>query len=178
VPFLPVPRYKPTGLVKRQVWERTWDFQRGRRRGHRADPGAAQYTRPTSSADNWRLRALDAPESGPSAPHCGRDGDPSLVVGWAGWDHRQQASALASYYDRMKTREGWPAERLVPLLAGLDQLVFWLKLWHNEVDPEFDLRMGDYYADFVRDEAQALGYTLDRVGREPGEDQGTGRKMA
>ena len=98
-----------------------------------------------------------------SYPHCARDGDPSLVVGWAGWDHLQQATALAAYYDRMKTREGWPAERLVPLLAGLDQLLFWLKHWHNEVDPEFDLRMGDYYADFVRDEAQALGYTLEQV---------------
>jgi len=86
-----------------------------------------------------------------------------LVVAWAGWDHRQQATALAAYYDRMKSREGWPPDRLVPLLAGLDQLLFWLTLWHNEVDPEFDLRMGDYYADFVRDEAQALGFTLEQV---------------
>jgi hypothetical protein len=28
VPFLPVLRYKPSGLVKRRVWERTWDLQR------------------------------------------------------------------------------------------------------------------------------------------------------
>jgi hypothetical protein len=28
VPFLPVLRYKPSGLTKRQVWERTWDLQR------------------------------------------------------------------------------------------------------------------------------------------------------
>ena len=35
----------------------------------------------------------------------------------------------------------------------------WLKQWHNEVDPEYGLRMGDYYADFVDDEAQALGLT-------------------
>ena len=28
VPFLPVLRYKPTGLRKRAVWERTWDLQR------------------------------------------------------------------------------------------------------------------------------------------------------
>ena len=98
-----------------------------------------------------------------SYPHCERDGDPSLVVGWAGWDHLQQATALAAYYDRMKTREGWPPDRLVPLLAGLDQLVPWLAQWHNEVDPEYDLRMGDYYRDFVRDEAQALGLTLEAV---------------
>jgi hypothetical protein len=35
--------------------------------------------------------------------------------------------------------------------------------WHNDVDPEYDLRMGDYYRDFFRDEAQTLGYTLDTV---------------
>ena len=48
-------------------------------------------------------------------------------------------------------------------LVGLLELVPWLLQWHNEVDPEYDLRMGDYYRDFVRDEAQALGYTLDQV---------------
>ena len=100
----------------------------------------------------------------------------------SGRDYRRgQATALAAYYDRMKTREGWPAERLVPLLAGLEQLLFWLKLWHNEVDPEFDLRMGDYYADFVRDEAQALGFTLEKVRswEPPAKAKGTrGRKKS
>ncbi len=28
VPFLPILRYKPTGLRKREVWERTWELQR------------------------------------------------------------------------------------------------------------------------------------------------------
>ena len=98
-----------------------------------------------------------------SYPHCSRDGDPSLVVGWAGWDHLRQAQALTAYYERMKSREGWPAERLVPLLAGLDQLVPWLLQWHNDLDPEYELRMGDYYRDFVRDEAHALGLTLESV---------------
>jgi len=28
VPFLPVRRYKPSGLRKREIWERTWDLQR------------------------------------------------------------------------------------------------------------------------------------------------------
>jgi len=51
----------------------------------------------------------------------------------------------------------------VPLLAGLDQLRFWLKIWRYEVDPEYDLRIGDDHADFVRDEAQGLGYTLEQI---------------
>ena len=39
--------------------------------------------------------------------------------------------------------------RLVPLLACLLELLPWLKQWHNEVDPEFGERMGDYFEGFV-----------------------------
>jgi hypothetical protein len=93
-----------------------------------------------------------------SYTHCSCDGDSS-----AGWDHFRQAQALTADYELMKFREACLADRLVILLAGLDPLVAWLLHWHNDVDPEHDLRMGDYYRDFVRDEAQALGYTLDTV---------------
>jgi hypothetical protein len=186
VPFLPVLRYKPAGLTTRQVWERTWDLQRREDAGEDVGPIPVppKYTSADFlSSDIWRLRGkLDVPkERFVSYSHCSRDGDPTLVVGWAGWGHLRQATALSSYYERMKTREGWTPDRLAPLLAGLDQLLFWLRLWHNEVDPEFDLRMGDYYADFVRDEAQALGYTLDRVRtwQPPAKAKGTrGRKKA
>jgi hypothetical protein len=168
VPLLPVLRYKPSGLVKRMVWERTWDLQR--REDNKEDVGPIPVPPKYASADFlnsdlWRLRGkLDVPkERFVSYPHASRDGDPSLVVGWAGWDHLRQAQALTAYYERMKSREGWTPDRLVPLLAGLDQLVPWLIQWHNELDPEYDLRMGDYYRDFVADEAQALGFTLEQV---------------
>jgi hypothetical protein len=61
----------------------------------------------------------------------------------------------------MKDNEGWEPARLQPLLAGLDELVPWLQQWHNELDPTYGERMGDYYAAFVRDEARALGFTLE-----------------
>ena len=73
--------------------------------------------------DYWRLRGkLDVPkERWISYPHLQTESDPTLVVGWAGWNHLQQATALVAYYDARK-REGWDAKRLTPLLAGLDQL--------------------------------------------------------
>ena len=64
---------------------------------------------------------------------------------------------------RMKTEEGWTAERLIPLLAGLRELIPWLRQWHNDIDPEFDTRMGDYFADFLLQETRALGLTPDAV---------------
>ena len=113
--------------------------------------------------DVWRLRGgLDVPkERWVSYPGCERGADGSLPIAWAGWDHLQQAMALASYFIDMKEREGWRPERLQPLLAGLLELLPWLKQWHNEMNADFGARMGDYYESFVTDEARALQFTLD-----------------
>lgn len=114
-------------------------------------------------SDFWRLRGgLDVPkERWISYPGCERGADGSLVIAWAGWNHLQQATAVAGYYMDMKEGEGWEPARLQPLLAALLELVPWLEQWHNEVDPVFGERMGDYYQSFVNEEARALGYTLD-----------------
>jgi hypothetical protein len=114
--------------------------------------------------DYWRLRGkLDVPkERFISYPGCERPGDPTLVVAWAGWDHLQQARAIATDFVRLKD-EGVPADRLLPLLAGIDELVFWLKLWHNAMDPTMGLGLGDYFEDFVATEALAIGYTVEQV---------------
>ena len=53
---------------------------------------------------------------------------------------------------------GW--DRLIPLLAGLAELLPWLKQWHNEPDPALGERMGDYFEGFVQDEARAMGVTV------------------
>jgi hypothetical protein len=73
----------------------------------------------------------------------------------------QQATAIAGYYLDVKDTEGWPRERLQPLLAGLLELLPWLKQWHNDPDPVFGEPMGDYYEGFLTEEARAQGFTLD-----------------
>jgi hypothetical protein len=114
-------------------------------------------------ADFWRLRVgLDVPkERWISFPGCERGADGSLVIAWAGWNHLQQATAIAAYYLDMKDAEGWEPARLQPLLAALLELVPWLEQWHNDLDPVYGERMGDYYHGFVSDEARTLGFTLD-----------------
>jgi hypothetical protein len=114
----------------------------------------------------WRLRgALDVPkERFVSYPHCSKAADPSLVVAWAGWDHLQQAQALAAYYLNMKEQEGWTPERLTPLLAGLLELIPWVKQWHNDPNPNFSgARMGDYFESFVSEEARELRLTPEQI---------------
>lgn len=111
----------------------------------------------------WRLRGgLDVPkERFVSFPYCARDVDPSAPILWAGYDHLARASAIAGWYVERRETDGWPAERLKPLLAGLLELVPWLRQWHNDIDPETGLRMGDYFLSYVEEQARELGLTLD-----------------
>jgi len=191
VPFLPVLRYKPTGLRKREVWERTWELQRQEdaidaqvaaelrtndgesEAQHQARVAAEQKRRKQeevgdiarppkyASADFassrfWALRgALDVPkERFISYPYCSRENDPSLLVGWAGWKHLQQAQALGEWYNELVQQEGWSARRLTPLLAGLAELMPWLKQWHGKPDPVYG-RMDLFFEAFLNDQLHA-----------------------
>jgi len=166
VPFLPAMRFTEAGLRTRSQWEQTWIQQRREDLGEDVGDIPVPSTYKSSDylkADFWRLRGgLDVPkERWISYPGCERGADGSLVIAWAGWDHLQQATAIASYYLDMKDSEGWPPERLQPLLAGLLELVPWLEQWHNEVDRVYGERMGHYYKGFVSEEARAQGFTMD-----------------
>lgn len=167
VPLAPVLRYKPTGMRKRAIWERTWQQQRLEDGGEGVDeiPPPPKYrSTDFQNAAHWRLRGkLDVPkERWISFPHCERDGDSSIVIGWAGWNHLQQATAVVSYYDARK-REGWSAAKLTPLLACLDQLLPWIHQWHPEIDPEYNETAGTSFQTLLESEAQELGLTLEDI---------------
>ncbi len=172
VPYLPILRYKDSGLRKRAEWEKTWDLQRREDAGESVGtiPVPPKYTSAdmisTGGARYWSLRGkLDVPkERWITFPHCeGPDG--TLVICWAGYDHLQQAQAISAYYVRVQTEFGGSDDpRLIPLLASLIELLPWLKQWHNEPNANFDgLRMGDYFDGFVNEEARNLGKTLQEI---------------
>jgi hypothetical protein len=127
-------------------------------------PVPPKYRTPDfQSASFWGLRGgLDVPkERFVSFPHCARDADPSLPILWAGHDHLARARALASLYVERRDTDGWPSARLLPMLAGLLELVPWLRQWHNDIDAETGLRMGDYFAGFIEEETRERGLTID-----------------
>lgn len=106
------------------------------------------------------------------------DNDPSLIIGWAGWDHLERGRALATFYLTAK-REGRDVGYLTPLLAGLAELVPWLLQWHNEPssDPALD-RPGSQIAGLLDSELRALHLTMsDLEGWRPAPPQ-RGRKRA
>jgi hypothetical protein len=165
VPFLAACRLNEAGLATWHAWLECWDLQRREDAGESvgAIPVPPKY-KPTDflEARYFRLRGkLDVPkERFISYPGCESDDDGEPVYGWAGWDHLQRAQALANLYMDRKTREGWPRERLLPMLAGLLELIPWVKQWHNEPSAEYDgLRMGDYFAQFLDGELRLHALT-------------------
>ncbi|MCX4550372.1 BREX-2 system adenine-specific DNA-methyltransferase PglX [Streptomyces sp. NBC_01500] len=145
VPYLSVLRYKETGLRKRAQWEQVWEQQREEdRTGQRLDIAVPPKY---SGADflkvsYWSNRGkLDVPkERFISYPDASTDNDQSLLLGWAGWNHREQAEALANLVHDRVEKDGWPKDdpRFVPLLAGLQEAMPWVHQWYDEFDAEWD----------------------------------------
>ena len=143
VPAQSAARYKPSGLAKRAKWERTWDLQRAEDRcevvGRIAVPpkyGSGDFLK----SSYWRQRGkLDVPkERFTSVAGADRDGGTdkaSLVLAWAGFDDAQMAQALATLIVQRQTADGWSDERLIPLIAALDEVVPCVEQWHPGVDP-------------------------------------------
>jgi hypothetical protein len=190
VPYLAAYRLKPSGLRKRAAWERTWELQRvedaidarttlpddhpehlteAEAKVARKEAGVERIPVPpkyTSSdyrdGTSWRLRGkLDVPkERFVLYPDTRIGADATLVVGWAGWDHLEQARALAGLYTA-RSRDGAERGERARLLAGIAELVPWLKQWHDEPDPVYGERMGQTFDGFVTAECAALGLTRD-----------------
>ncbi|WP_307847474.1 BREX-2 system adenine-specific DNA-methyltransferase PglX [Streptomyces sp. F63] len=148
VPYLAAMRYKDSGLRTRAQWEQVWEQQREEdRTGQRLDIAVPPKYK---SGDflrfsYWANRGkLDVPkERFISYPEAGPDSDSALMLGWAGWDHKDQAQALFELLAARTTQDGWPTERIVPLLAGLQEVMPWVRQWHGEYDDEW----GDVPAD-------------------------------
>lgn len=169
VPYLPYQIYEPSGLSKHAEWQKVWQMQRDEDAGQQVGeiPVPPKYAiKDFKSQLYWRLRGkLNVPrEQFISYPGCESEHDALPVYGWAGWNHLQRMQALALLYQDRKRSEGWPAERLVPMLAGMLELLPWVKQWHNDPDPAYDgLRMGDYFEGFVKGQCDELGVALDDV---------------
>ena len=161
VPYVASLRYKGRGFAKRAEWEATWDAQR------REDAGlitADEVPVPPnySSADMvpavWKHRGkLDVPkERFISYPGASPDGDSTLLLGWAGWNDLDKALAIFSTFaDR--SDEDADTETLAGILAGLAEILPWVRQWHNDLDPQFNLRFGDYLDAQLTDAARSLG---------------------
>ncbi|MFC0037349.1 BREX-2 system adenine-specific DNA-methyltransferase PglX [Actinomadura rayongensis] len=160
VPFLAALRYKASGLKKRADWEHVWDLQRredaaadeiAKRRIRDATPvppkyAPADFLRPSF----WRARGkLDVPKERFISYGETNVATPNLY-GWAGWDHKEQAQALAAHI----AEQDLSSEEIRPYLAGLLELQPWIQQWHDEFD---DLYGGSPAAFFAGYRVQTQG---------------------
>jgi hypothetical protein len=162
VPFLAALRYTESGMRVRQDWEHTWELQRREDAGEKVGniPVPSKYKQGDfRDLAYWRNRGkLDVPkERFISYPECSRDG--TLLLGWAGFNHLQQAQALAAYVGERRELDAWDAGRLNPLLGGLAELLPWLRQWHGEIDPAFGQSPADAYAGFLDQQLLSLRLT-------------------
>ena len=181
VPYLSAYRYEKPGLEKRTVWEETWDLQRREDNGEKLDapiPLPPKY-KPADfvKTSYWSHRGkLDVPkERFISYPSAGRDSDSTELLGWAGWNHADQALALAGLISQ-RIDEGWETPKLIPLLAGLNELLPWIRQWHNQIDPEFGESVADTIADELTTRLAEHHLTVTELTNWRPEPTGRGRK--
>jgi hypothetical protein len=189
VPALPAERYKPSGLLKRKQWERTWELQRaedaidarvnlpdGDPQKLTADEAAREKQKTVGdipvppkyakedflAGPAWGLRGkLDVPKERFVSFPSVTTADGTPLVAWAGSDHLQLAKAVSGLYVDIRDRQGTQDDpQLFPLLAVLIDLLPWLKQYHGEIDPEFGTSPADSFALFVSTEGQRLGKSV------------------
>ncbi|MFC9038016.1 BREX-2 system adenine-specific DNA-methyltransferase PglX [[Kitasatospora] papulosa] len=166
VPHLAALRYKDSGLRKREQWEHVWDMQRKEDKTEtRLDiPVPPKY----SSADflkqtYWSHRGkLDVPkERFISYPSASPDSDPTLLLGWAGWDHKDQVQALINVVNDRTEQAGWETPRLTPLIAGIQELMPWVHQWHGEYDAEWDGAPAEEYQAYLDEQRAKHGLSAE-----------------
>ena len=85
------------------------------------------------------------------------DGDDSLLLGWAGWDYREQAHALMTLIEERSTKDGWGLDKLTPLIAGLAQVMPWVRQWHADTDPAYGMSPAEAYDTYLEDQRVRYG---------------------
>ncbi|WP_227983161.1 BREX-2 system adenine-specific DNA-methyltransferase PglX [Nocardia spumae] len=167
VPFISALRYKPSGLKKRQDWEHVWDMQRQedampdgyeKSEFRKSIPVPPKYTNADFLRTSfWQARGkLDVPKERFISYGSTNVATPDLY-GWAGWDHREQAMAIAIHL----AEHSLSTEEIIPFLAGLLELQPWLDQWHNDIDPDFGISPAEFLSGDRRERQAEHGLTDD-----------------
>ncbi|WP_150252418.1 BREX-2 system adenine-specific DNA-methyltransferase PglX [Nocardiopsis deserti] len=139
VPFLAALRFRPSGLRKHREWTLLWDLRWKRENPPHEDTVKADSSDEPSpprftAADflrksYWANRGkFDMPNerftSYSPGPSPGLSA--TSMLGWAGWDARDRAWALVDIVERNLAPPQAPTETVVPLLAGLAEVLPWV----------------------------------------------------
>lgn len=167
-PALKVLRYKDSGLRKRADWEQTWELQR-REDVIDAEVEASLKRHDDESDELWHLRLKQEQDRRKIA----EVGDIPAPPKYASADY------LSTTIWRLRgasTRKGWAVPQLVPLLVAIQEELPWVLQWHNEVDPEFGVRLGDFFREQLSRDLHTHGLTREDLANWRPEAAGRGRR--
>lgn len=166
VPYVAAHRYKGAGLEKFRTWQNVWDLQRREDSGEKVDISVPKkYSTPDfRKVEYWKARGkLDVPkERFILYPDLGREGDSTVVLGWAGWDHKDQALALAREFPTQDAL-GAGDELLTQMVAGLVELEPWVRQWHSAMDASFGVSPADAISGIIDQQLGRLEATREQV---------------
>lgn len=118
--------YKPSGLVKRQAWERTWEDQRREDAGEAVTPAVPPAYLPADflKPSYWRLRGkLDVPrERFIAFSEVPGRGPGQTLYGWAGWTPVQRIRVMLALDEGLEDA-GVPLSERIALLDGAWRLL-------------------------------------------------------
>ncbi|WP_405912439.1 BREX-2 system adenine-specific DNA-methyltransferase PglX [Streptomyces sp. NBC_00963] len=146
VPFLAALRYKKPAMdTIRPVWEQVWRQQRAEDEATAAgDHLTARDIReatpvPTKyKTSDFRKASYAAQRGGLDVPRerfisYSRTLSPTIeVLGWGGWNHEEQATALTQTIEDRRNSGNWEKADFTPYLAGLLEVLFWVDQWHPD----------------------------------------------
>lgn len=166
VPYLAAYRYKSSGVEKFRTWQQVWDLQRREDAGEKVDITVPpKYsTKDFRKAEYWKARGkLDVPkERFILYPDLGREGDNTAVLGWAGWDRKDQALALARELP-VQDALGAGNDLLTQMVAGLVELEPWTHQWHSETDASFGVSPAEAISGVIDHQLGRLEATREEV---------------
>lgn len=158
-------------------WEARLKSERARRKREQIGdiPAPPKYTGADFlSGTIKRLRGdLDVPkERFFTVPRGDTSGE--WLYGWAGWSPTERVRAIAGTYTDASTRKGWSVPQLIPLLAAIEEELPWVLQWHNDVDPEFGVRLGDFFREQLSRDLHTHGLTREDLANWRPEGAGRG----
>ena len=169
VPFLPILRYKASGLRKRErLGTDLGAATRGGRRERRSAtiPGAAQVRHGGLPEDRLLAAAGQARRAQGTLDQLPALLRPKAIRRW--WSAGPAGITCSrrrpwSPTTTPASEKAGTAKRLTPLLAGLDQLLPWIHQWHPEIDKEFGETAGKSFQTMLEHDAHELGLTLEEI---------------
>ncbi|MFE2179601.1 BREX-2 system adenine-specific DNA-methyltransferase PglX [Streptomyces sp. NPDC059455] len=146
VPGVSALRYKESGLRKRAEWEQVWELQRSE---DRTGEALGIPVPPKFSAMDFRRAAYWSHRGGLDIPRERFVSYPGVVegdgplLGWSGWSETDRVHVLLDLVDELIRRPDWTVYQLTPLLAGIQELLPWVRQWGAQDAGEFERRLED-----------------------------------